>query len=633
MHSRTRATKSVPLWDLRDKGVCGLKKLSLQWPCHKCPQTARRPRRRANFSSSKASRSQRRLCCAPRRNIMQSSSRFSATASIASMLMDANAAYMYLDPALIMPMARKPPPGSNSSAISYTFGPGPLGLTLDNAHGGTRIVVSEVANASQAQHLGVPVGGILMEINGRTATGRRLAHIGQWLATEERPLTLRILHPGGAAAVAAVGIDSKDESIIEEFAIPAPSAMLKPPKGEQHHLDASREVSGTKPQTKGEQHQLEPSRAASSTANSNASVDSAAVGASTGNSALGDGSKSTRKHKAKHKKGTSTSRDVAAAEKRPERPPLPKAFRYTFGPGPLGLGLSDNPNGAGVAVTEVIPGSAASEQGIMAGGLVLQLNGMDVTNQGKVGLSKMIGYIPRPLTITLSAPIEKDDGKKQTEANPAPAATHADASVASDPTAKGQKAAKPAPKSGPPIPNTQPDEEPKSVQLLIDDAEPGPGTVQAAKVVTEAKAGSAVAAGAHAKNGGFIKDGVSTDGGLDTDVIAVDASDGNDEDTSDGVIPPVALPTGAELPSIAVKSPPPKFAEAKLQAEKSRQAVLPKRAHPPPQAPIDAWPPWATTPPPRSPRTVVGGEGKYTLKRTEESFNHSSLSGTFGKEG
>ena len=90
---------------------------------------------------------------------------------------------------------------------------------------------------------------------------------------------------------------------------------------------------------------------------------------------------------------------------------------------------------------------------------------------------------------------------------------------------------------------------------MIDDAEPGPGTVQAANVVTEAKAGSAVAAGAHAKNGGFIKDGVSTDGGLDTDVIAVDASDGNDEDTSDGVIPPVALPTGAELPSIAVKSP------------------------------------------------------------------------------
>lgn len=572
----------------------------------------------------------------PRRNSMQSSSRFNATASIASMLMDANAAYMYLDPALIMPMARKPPPGSNSSAISYTFGPGPLGLTLDNAHGGTRIVVSEVANASQAQHLGVPVGGILMEVNGRTATGRRLAHIGQWLAVEERPLTLRILHPGGAAAVAAVGIDSKDELNIEEFVIPAPSAMLtsplKPPKGEQHHLDAAREVSSTKPQNKGEQHQMEPSRPASSTVNSRASADSAAVGASTGSSALGDGSKSTRKHKAKHKKGKSTSRDLAAAEKRPERPPLPKAFRYTFGPGPLGLGLSDNPNGAGVAVTEVIPGSAASEQGIMAGGLVLQLNGMDVTNQGKVGLSKMIGYIPRPLTITLSAPIEKDEGEKQTVANPAPAATPADASVTSDPTAKSQKAAKSAPKSGPPKPNMQPDEEPRSVKLLTDDAESGPGIGQAAKV-TEAKAGSAVASGAPAKNGGFFKDGVSSDGELDTDAIAVDDSDGNDEDTSDGVIPPAALPTGAELPSIAVKSPPPKLAEALPQAEKSRHAALPKRAHPPPQAPIDAWPPWATTPPPRSPRTVVGGEGKYTLKRTEESFNHSSLSGTFGKEG
>ena len=89
----------------------------------------------------------------------------------------------------------------------------------------------------------------------------------------------------------------------------------------------------------------------------------------------------------------------------PQREEGPPTRKFTFGPGSLGLGLTDVPGGkGGVLVSEVATGSAASELGVEPGGMILALNGSDVTGHGKVSLGKMIGYLPRPLVMTISVP-------------------------------------------------------------------------------------------------------------------------------------------------------------------------------------------------------------------------------------
>ena len=100
------------------------------------------------------------------------------------------------------PPAIVPVPVGETSIINFEFKKGIMGLTLDDAQGGTRVVVTEVAEGSPADRLGVPVGGILMKVGNRRATGRQLAQVTKWIAAAERPLVLQIMHPGGAAAAA-----------------------------------------------------------------------------------------------------------------------------------------------------------------------------------------------------------------------------------------------------------------------------------------------------------------------------------------------------------------------------------------------------------------------------------------------
>jgi len=52
-----------------------------------------------------------------------------------------------------------------------------MGFQLDDAQGGTRIVISEVSESSQAERMGVPVGGIIMKVAGRLATGKRRVEV------------------------------------------------------------------------------------------------------------------------------------------------------------------------------------------------------------------------------------------------------------------------------------------------------------------------------------------------------------------------------------------------------------------------------------------------------------------------
>ena len=101
------------------------------------------------------------------------------------------------------PKTVAPVPLGATAIAAYTFGPGPMGIQLEDVQGGTRVAISEVGEKSQAERTGVPVGGIIMKVNGRTATGKRRTDVGKWLAAAERPLLLHIMHPGGAIAAQA----------------------------------------------------------------------------------------------------------------------------------------------------------------------------------------------------------------------------------------------------------------------------------------------------------------------------------------------------------------------------------------------------------------------------------------------
>ena len=103
-------------------------------------------------------------------------------------------------PKPVMPVAL-----GDTSIVMYTFGPGPMGFQLDDAQGGTRVIIGEVVEGSEADRMGLPVGGVLMKVANRTATNKRRAEVGKWVAAAERPLVLQIMHPGGAAAAAHGG--------------------------------------------------------------------------------------------------------------------------------------------------------------------------------------------------------------------------------------------------------------------------------------------------------------------------------------------------------------------------------------------------------------------------------------------
>ena len=75
--------------------------------------------------------------------------------------------------------------------------------------------------------------------------------------------------------------------------------------------------------------------------------------------------------------------------------------KYTFGPGPLGLGVTDTPTGE-IRISEVHSDSVASDQGVQVGSIVLRLNGIDVRGLGKFGLINMIRNLPRPITLAVA---------------------------------------------------------------------------------------------------------------------------------------------------------------------------------------------------------------------------------------
>ena len=299
---------------------------------------------------------------------------------------------------------------SNSGVTPYKFEQAALGITFEDAEGDSRgVVVSRVSGAAEA--LGVPIGGMLVRINFEGVPGKSKAEVNKMLSkVTERPLTLYI-RPGGSAAAAAAAK--------AEAAANPESARAAAPAADSSRENSQRSHRGAQPTTRGggskksttprggkspsqtprggtprggkkakKTKKAQPSARALShellkrTASQAAKIEAVKK------------EKAKKEEKDKEELALTTRAQTARAEPPPSR-------KVTFGPGPLGLGLSDAESG-GVTVTEVMPQSAAAEQRVDVGTFILALNGSDVTGHGKVSLSKMIGYLPRPLVVTFS---------------------------------------------------------------------------------------------------------------------------------------------------------------------------------------------------------------------------------------
>ena len=250
----------------------------------------------------------------------------------------------------------------------YTFGVGSLGITLKEVRGGTRVAIDTVNADSAAEALRVPAGGLIMSINGRSATGQRLAAVGKWLAQASRPLTLMVMQPNPKGRE------------------PEPEPELEPPAA------ASRARGGAQQQQQQQQQperprgpvatftfgegpmglQLRDAEDRSGVIVGDVSAGSAASqqGVPVGGTLLRlnaidlAGMSKAQVGKLLGKTGRPLTMQVAAPP-----PPPPVVMEHTFGAGPMGLALHDSDDG--VSVRDVAGGSAAESMGIVAGSLLL----------------------------------------------------------------------------------------------------------------------------------------------------------------------------------------------------------------------------------------------------------------------
>ena len=79
------------------------------------------------------------------------------------------------------------------------------------------------------------------------------------------------------------------------------------------------------------------------------------------------------------------------------------ASTFRFGPGPLGLILSDRDGGrGGVVVTKVDPGGQGAMLGVPSGSHIMRLNGEDVSMLTRAGFVEKVKASPRPMTLDVA---------------------------------------------------------------------------------------------------------------------------------------------------------------------------------------------------------------------------------------
>ena len=344
------------------------------------------------------------------------------------------------------PAAAAPTATSSFGLVPYTFDEGSLGITLAEARGGTRVAIGSVAPHSQAETLRVPTGGMVMSINGRSATGLRVPAVGKWLAQASRPLTLIVMHPdckpsgvGGAEAASASSASKENHHQMPAGAGPRNSSPGAPtpyvfPAGPLGLLlkdvEGSEEGGGGGVAIK----DVAPGGAAEAR---RVPVDGALTHV---NETDVTGMSKAQVGKLLSKAERPLTLTICAPP-----PPPPMVVPFPFGDGPLGLTLIES---AGqVVVKDVQSGGAASELGVIPGGMLMRLNGIELEGMSKAAIGKLFGKVSRPMTLHIE--VEGDSPpalahKRKVAAEAAAttaAAAAATATVGKAPSGKGGKAA------------------------------------------------------------------------------------------------------------------------------------------------------------------------------------------------
>ena len=288
-------------------------------------------------------------------------------------------------------------PVGAGGVVSYSFGVGPLGITVHEVRGGTRIAIESVHPDSQAAALGVPEGGLLMSVGAHKATGVRLAAVGKMLANSERPLTIMVLQDADSQAKVVV-----EPVVTQQAAGPTRESLL------EMGLEIKAYEFG--PGTLG--LALEEDHSAGTMLVSEVSPDSPAAeqGVAVGSTLVALNQTEVL--------GMSKSQAIAllGRAKRPmtlhlasQPPPPPMLLEYIFGSGSMGLSLGDSPGG--VIIEDVAKGSTAATLGVQPGGIVAMLNMVPLAGMNKSQVVRLIGKSKRPLTLSITPGAPPSDAK------------------------------------------------------------------------------------------------------------------------------------------------------------------------------------------------------------------------------
>ena len=257
-------------------------------------------------------------------------------------------------------VVEKPTPERTMTA---TFGEGTIGIHLQDSQSGT--AVGAVDAGSPAHALEVPVGGIIVGVNGENVESLDVAVVRTMIGTSARPLTLTIKVGGGIAEVQSpavraqplCGLGISSESGMR--AAPPPVLPLVLPSASPPALPAA----------------LPPASPMAATSGARQPDVQCAVCTLLNPPSM---------------------RHCNACGTALER-------RCTFGAGPLGLTLVDDAT-EGTRIGAVAPGTQASALDVPEAGVIVAVNDVSTAGETRDVLCVLIGTAVRPLTLTIRPP-------------------------------------------------------------------------------------------------------------------------------------------------------------------------------------------------------------------------------------
>ena len=339
-----------------------------------------------------------------------------------------------------------PASSTTGQGRDYVFGPGPLGLALQETSSGLRIL--SVQPGSAANQKGVPVGAAVLTVGGQDVRNKTKAEVTKLLVELPRPITVRMeaMAPGppsppnrppatpsssssspnrgpppgqseedaelahklglfkqasnlsstaateaNAAAQAAFGKTSPSKPPSP----PKPPSAAPPPPPQKYTVGAKCLVA----RSNGEKTPCTVLAYDPKTKAYKVQVD----GTDIKKMAKEDMLEPMKPPPATEAKSAapaaaSTTTTTAATAATAKASAQGQIRDYVFGPGPLGLALQETGSGL-VRISSVQPGSQASQNGVPVGAAIVTVAGQDVRNKGKAEVTKLLGGLPRPVKI------------------------------------------------------------------------------------------------------------------------------------------------------------------------------------------------------------------------------------------